>query len=143
MKCCKLSKTIEEAVKSAVSALKSSIEKEMEYLTKKVDNLTARVVELEKSRHPTTTEKSPERQMEKQPSIEQTTQDIQTQIKQLENSVSNHQRLWEKKERESRENNMLGIEEKLDCEERKNTLDLVNEFLESKMKTTSIKAAQA
>ena len=59
------------------------------------------------------------------------------------NSVSNRQRLWEKKERESRENNMLGIEEKLDCEERKNTLDLVNEFLESKMKTTSIKAAQA
>ena len=31
----KLSKTIEEAVKSAVSALKSTIEKEMEYLTKR------------------------------------------------------------------------------------------------------------
>jgi len=140
----KSSKTIEEAVKSAVSALKSTIEKEMEYLTKRVDNLTARVIELETSGHPTT-EKPPERQMENQPSIEQTTQAIQTQIKQLENSVSNHQRLLEKKERESRENNMVvfGIEEKLDSEERENTLDLINEFLESKLKTTSIKAVQA
>jgi len=57
-------KTIEEAAKSAVSALKSPIEKEMEYLKKKVDNLTARVVELEKSGHSTTMEMSPGRQME-------------------------------------------------------------------------------
>jgi len=83
--------------------------------------------------------------MENQPSIEQTTQAIQTEIKQLENSVSNHQRLLEKKEGESRENNMVvfRIEEKLDSEERENTLDLINEFLESKLKTTSIKAVQA
>jgi len=108
--------------------------------------LTARVIELETSGHPTTTiEKSPEQQMENQPSIEQTTQAIQTQIKQLENSVSNHQRLLEKKERESRENNMVvfRIEEKLDSEERENTLDLINEFLELKLKTASIKAVQA
>ena len=85
----KLSKTIEEAVKSAVSALKSTIEKEMEYLTKKVDNLTARVIERETSGHLTTTiEKSPEQQMENQPSIEQTTQAIQTQIKQLARKFS-------------------------------------------------------
>ena len=90
----------------------------MEYLTKKVENLTTRVIELETSGHPTT-EKSPEQQMENQPSIQQTTQAknqpsiqqttqaIQTQIKQLENSVSNHQWLLEKKERESREKTWL------------------------------------
>ena len=57
----KLSKTIQEAVKSALSALKSTIEKEMEYLTKKVDNWTPRVIELETSGHPTTTEKKCDR----------------------------------------------------------------------------------
>ena len=38
---------------------------------------------------------------------------------------------------------VFGIEEKLDSEERENTLDLINEFLESKLKTTSIRAVQA
>ena len=60
----KLSKTIEEAVRSAVSALKTSFENEIEHLTKKVDNLTARVVELEKSQHSTTIARSSEQQVE-------------------------------------------------------------------------------
>ena len=64
--------------------------------------------------------------------------------------MSNHQRLLEKeeresRERESRENNMvvLGIEESLDSEESENTLNIVNEFLESKMNITFVKAVQA
>ena len=141
----KLTKSIEDAVKSAVAALKSSIEKEIEHLTKKVDNLTARVTELEESRHPTTSPDS-EQPTTNQPSIMmEATQTIQTQIRQLETSVSNHQRLFERKERESRENNMvvIGIEESLDSEESKTTLNVINEFLESKMKITSIKAVQA
>ena len=84
--------------------------------------------------------------MTNQPSIMmEATQTIQTQIRQLETSVSNHQRLFERKERESRENNMvvIGIEESLDSEESETTLNIINEFLESKMKITSVKAVQA
>ena len=42
-------------------------------------------------------------------------------------------------------NNMvvIGLEEKVDTEESENTLDLINEFLESKLEVTSIKAVQA
>ena len=38
---------------------------------------------------------------------------------------------------------VIGLEENVDTEESENTLDLINEFLESKLKITSIKAVQA
>ena len=141
----KLSKTIEEVVRSTMSALKSSIENEIKRLTQKVDNLTARVVKLENAQHSLTERSSEQLVVTQSLSPELASQAIQTQIKQIEDSVSNHQRLWEKKERESRKNNMvvIGLEENVDTEENENTLDLINEFLESKLKITSIKAVQA
>ena len=38
---------------------------------------------------------------------------------------------------------VIGIEESLDSEESETTLNVINEFLESKMKITSVKAVQA
>ena len=38
---------------------------------------------------------------------------------------------------------VIGLEENVDTEESENTLDLINEFLESILKFTAIKAVQA
>ena len=99
----KLSKTIEEVVRSTMSAFKSSIENEIKHLTQKVDNLTARLVELENAQHSLTERSSEQLAITQSLSPELASQAIQTQIKQIEDSVINHQRFWRKtKERAGR-----------------------------------------
>ena len=104
---CKLSKTIEDVVKSAMSTLKSSLEFEIKQLVDKVENLSSRVLELEKTL-PLTKERAsvslagPQNCTSNSLEIDS----IQSQIRQLAVSVSN-QRLREQKERESKANNMV------------------------------------
>ena len=99
----KLSNTIEEVVRSTMSALKSSIENEIKHLTQKVDNLTFKVVELENAQH-TLTERCSE-QLARSQSLSQelASQAIQTQIKHIEDCEQSSTALGEKRKREQEE----------------------------------------
>ena len=67
---------------------------------------------------------------------------MQSQIKQLTDTVNNHQRVLEFKERANRANNIVitGIQE---AQPNEDTSTIVSEFLNSRMDITSIKISQA
>ena len=79
----KLSKTIEEVVRSTMSSLKSSIENEIKHLTQKVDNLTVRVVQLENAQHSLTGRSSEQLARTQSLSPELASQTIHTKIKHI------------------------------------------------------------
>ena len=131
----KLTQSIEGVVKSAVQSLRRSLEADIKSLVNKVDSLSQRVTELEKSRSEKSSPQSPPTSL---PSAES----MQSQIKKLTDTVNNYQRVLELKERANRANNIVitGIQEALPNED---TPTIVSEFLNSRMGITSIKISQA
>ena len=112
----------------------------------KVDNLSSKVLEIEKS-CPFTQWRAFESLAGPQNCTTNSIgiESFQNQIRQLADSVNNQQRLLEQKERESSANNMvvLGIEESRDINKNEDTLAVINDFLETKLEITSIKAVGA
>ena len=126
----KLTRTI-GVVKSVIVSLKSSLESEIKALIDKVDSLSLRVAKLEsiQSPHPVLPDHSSAGDLER----------LHSQIKQLTDSMNNHQKL---EERANSANNlvMVGVEED---EEMENTPVFVIEGFGSKMGLNSVNIVQA
>ena len=131
----KLTQSIEGVVKSAVQSLRRSLEADIKSLTSKVDSLSQRVTELEKTQSVNNNPQPPPTSL---PGIET----MQSQIKELSDTVNNHQRMLELKERTKRTNNIVitGIQE---AQPNEDTSSIVNDLLSTKMSITSIKISQA
>ena len=122
-------------VKSVVQSIKWSLEADIMMLTSKVDGLSQRVMELKNVHADNSNSQSLPTPL---PSMES----MQSQIKQLADSVNNHQKVLELKERANRANNLvfIGIQE---AQLNEDTSTIVKEFLEFRMGITSVKIAQA
>ena len=108
----------------------------MNLLAEKIKDLDSRVSRLEQENQ------SPAANSSVHPRMHEEMKDVQTQLKQLTDTIDSQQKILELKERERRANNLVlvGLDEK---EGNEDTLTLVGEFLSTKMELTSVNITQA
>ena len=86
----KLTKSIEGVVKTTMAAFKSSFESEMKQLAEKIKDLDSRVTRLEENRSPVANSSS-------HPHMHGELRDMQTQIKQLTDTMNSQQQILQLK----------------------------------------------
>ena len=120
----KLLLTVESTIRNAIESLKTSLEQRIAPLYTQMDLLNKRVQALE--------EKTDSRQCNNI-TQEDHLSTLQFELNVLSKSVSNHQKLLEQNERETRPNNIIivGLEETED--ENEDTIEKVNKIIKEKM----------
>ena len=120
----KLLSTVESTIRNAIESLKISLEQRIAPLYTQMDLLNKRVQALE--------EKSDSRQCNNS-TQEDHLSTLQSELNVLSKSVSNHQKLLEQNERETRANNIVIVGLKETEDENEDTIEKVNKIMEEKM----------
>ena len=119
----KLLSTVESTIRNAIESLKISLEQRIAPLYTQMDLLNKRVRALE--------EKSVSRQCNNS-TQEDHLSTLQSELNVLSKSVSNHQKILEQNERETRANNIVIIGLKETEDENEDTIEKVNKIMEEK-----------